>query len=183
MVKLERRRLPLKKPVVVAGLVLTLMLAAFAAFSMSDALDAHAAAPSAVGLHSVTARNALIAAKKKSKSATCSQSAHVYVYPCIAQETMNGQISFALYLKHLNPLDYYYVYADTLDYACAGNTAITGTSLQTDLAGNANLSFTTGNTPGFPCVVPAKNACYAIQVQDYQTPYTVYQTKLCVKIP
>jgi hypothetical protein len=133
--------------------------------------------PAKAGIHSAAAHAALAEAKKKSKSATCSNSSKLYVYPCTIKETTSGQISFALVGQKLNPVDNYTVNATALDFACG--SAITGTVELTDLSGRFNDVFF---IPG-PCIVPSGGTCFAIELQDNNTPFTVSTTKLCVKNP
>jgi ABC-type oligopeptide transport system substrate-binding subunit len=167
---LERRRLSLKKPLIVTGLVLTLMLAAFVAV----AVPSHAA-PVATksGINSRAAHIALEAAKKNQKSSTCSTSSKFYVNPCTVKETTSGQVVVTLIGQKLNPNSTYTLHAETLDTACA--SAISSTNEPTDLSGGFNDSFVLAG----PCTY----GTFYIQLQNDFSPFNVYTTKLVIKHP
>lgn len=134
------RRLSLKKPAIITGLVLSLMLAALAGTTFTNA---HAAPAS--NNHYKPSAAVLAAAKKAEKanhhSSSCSHtSSNFQASPCSVREDSAGNFSSTLAGKNLIAKGLYLVYSPALFNACPG--AVAGT---TNVTINGTLLANTGN--------------------------------------
>jgi hypothetical protein len=176
LIKLERR-LSLKKPAIVAGLVLTLVVTTFFAVSM----DAAHAAP--VAGSRLTPHMALLAAKAQSKhkSYSCS-SGKFRADPCKVIVEADGSISFSILGHGLNFADTYMLYPDAVMNACQGtlsvdSVAYTGGGVAVTQNG---LGSSDDIIQGGP--VCAKSGKYVIFVQDISVaPYPVWYFTVSTK--
>lgn len=129
------KRLSLKKPAIITGLVLSLMLMALVGTSLTNA---HAA--SASNKHYTPSAAVLAAAKKAEKanshSSGCSStSSRFKTSPCPVREDTQGNFSTTLTGKNLIAKGLYLVYAPALVAACGGaaNVTVNGTALNASL--------------------------------------------------
>ena len=163
------RRLSLKKPAIVAGMVLTVMLLTLVSLSASGA---HAAPAPSHRLTPHEARMVAMANAKKSSS-SCNSSSNVKPNTCKVTILPNGTVSFTIIGKNLYDSDTYAIYTDTLDNKCSagGTTVPTDGSTFLPNVGTLYINVTAG--------VSYTNACnpgkFYILLQDTTTyPYKTY---------
>lgn len=181
------KRLSLKKPVIVTGLVLTLMLTlAVMGMSMNQA---HAAEPMKAGRHhpSAKAMTALKLAAKKSSS--CKTSNNVYTIPCTANESsMDGSVVFTIQgqklAKSSTAVPQLYTLYSPLNFACATTDVQQGGVSVGALDGTATVA--TDRNGRFSATVIGTDCLdgnYNIVAQWFSYPSKVYTASIKVKAP
>lgn len=184
MVKLERRKLSLKKPVLLAGLVLTLMLAAFA----TVATGAHAApaTTSPFSPNSAAYRAAVTAAK--SHKTKCG-GGDFQASPCTVTEQRDGSIYFHVIGKNLDQAGTYDLDLDSVANACQNAalyyTDTNGVQQQYTMGTSAILTLDPSSR-SFNSVINSVGLCvtgknYTIMLLNISYPSKSYSTTVSFK--
>lgn len=167
-------KLFLRKPVIMVGLVLGLVLTAFVGVSITGAYAASTLPKKAASRPA----DALLALQKAAqKPASCDKNSKFSINPCQIIETTRGEIAAEFEGQHLIPQVHstdpgYNIYAPALNVACKGTVTFNGQTVFPDYSGRFN---TAGTATG---CVPGK---YLIEFQLNQAPWTVYVNTFTIK--